>query len=256
MHSKAPVVTVGGMEKRFCQQCSRFHQLSEFDQGKRSCRRRLAGHNERRRKPPPCPPSRYGCHSSSYRDGQYRSVIMDFTYPRLPTSTREEWPTVRPSERVSANLWHGRLDAPQGAGAVHETHSYVRSPNAAAELTPAQCIEGVSDTSCALSLLSAQSWGTTASRNRATPVSANSFDGAPMDQSNVSRYMNNPWSFKDHEAISSSLEVQREMGLASDGGNCRYSGELELALQGNMQCPDLGLSRANDHTGLAIHWSP
>ncbi|KAM0000354.1 putative transcription factor SBP family [Helianthus debilis subsp. tardiflorus] len=29
----------------------RLHQLPEFDQGKRSCRRRLAGHNERRRKP-------------------------------------------------------------------------------------------------------------------------------------------------------------------------------------------------------------
>ncbi|KAK1281646.1 Squamosa promoter-binding-like protein 13 [Acorus calamus] len=28
----------------------RFHELSEFDEAKRSCRRRLAGHNERRRK--------------------------------------------------------------------------------------------------------------------------------------------------------------------------------------------------------------
>lgn len=28
----------------------RFHLLSEFDEGKRSCRRRLAGHNRRRRK--------------------------------------------------------------------------------------------------------------------------------------------------------------------------------------------------------------
>ncbi|KAI9076968.1 hypothetical protein K1719_041044 [Acacia pycnantha] len=27
-----------------------FHELSEFDNSKRSCRRRLAGHNERRRK--------------------------------------------------------------------------------------------------------------------------------------------------------------------------------------------------------------
>ncbi|GER43176.1 squamosa promoter binding-like protein [Striga asiatica] len=27
-----------------------FHELSEFDEAKRSCRRRLAGHNERRRK--------------------------------------------------------------------------------------------------------------------------------------------------------------------------------------------------------------
>ncbi|GMP72408.1 hypothetical protein CsSME_00030459 [Camellia sinensis var. sinensis] len=28
----------------------RFHELSEFDETKKSCRRRLAGHNERRRK--------------------------------------------------------------------------------------------------------------------------------------------------------------------------------------------------------------
>ncbi|XP_068656450.1 squamosa promoter-binding protein 1 [Aristolochia californica] len=49
-HSKAPVVLVGGLRQRFCQQCSRFHELSEFDEAKRSCRRRLAGHNERRRK--------------------------------------------------------------------------------------------------------------------------------------------------------------------------------------------------------------
>lgn len=30
--------------------CCRFHVLSEFDQGKRSCRKRLAEHNRRRRK--------------------------------------------------------------------------------------------------------------------------------------------------------------------------------------------------------------
>ncbi|XP_027906166.1 squamosa promoter-binding-like protein 7 [Vigna unguiculata] len=50
MHSKAPKVVVLGLEQRFCQQCSRFHVVSEFDETKRSCRRRLAGHNERRRK--------------------------------------------------------------------------------------------------------------------------------------------------------------------------------------------------------------
>uniref|UniRef100_A0ACD5UT48 Uncharacterized protein n=1 Tax=Avena sativa TaxID=4498 RepID=A0ACD5UT48_AVESA len=49
-HSKAPRVVVHGAEQRFCQQCSRFHAMSEFDDTKRSCRRRLAGHNERRRK--------------------------------------------------------------------------------------------------------------------------------------------------------------------------------------------------------------
>lgn len=50
IHAKAPVVLVAGLRQRFCQQCSRFHELSEFDEAKRSCRRRLAGHNERRRK--------------------------------------------------------------------------------------------------------------------------------------------------------------------------------------------------------------
>ncbi|KAI5662526.1 hypothetical protein M9H77_21849 [Catharanthus roseus] len=49
-HAKAQVVIVAGFRQRFCQQCSRFHDLSEFDDAKRSCRRRLAGHNERRRK--------------------------------------------------------------------------------------------------------------------------------------------------------------------------------------------------------------
>lgn len=50
MHSKAPKVMLLGLDQRFCQQCSRFHVVSEFDDSKRSCRRRLAGHNERRRK--------------------------------------------------------------------------------------------------------------------------------------------------------------------------------------------------------------
>ncbi|TKY69131.1 Squamosa promoter-binding protein 14 [Spatholobus suberectus] len=52
-HSKASKALLGGQMQRFCQQCSRFHPLSEFDEGKRSCRRRLAGHNRRRRKTQP-----------------------------------------------------------------------------------------------------------------------------------------------------------------------------------------------------------
>ncbi|XP_057469611.1 squamosa promoter-binding-like protein 14 [Actinidia eriantha] len=50
VHSKSSNALVGKQTQRFCQQCSRFHPLSEFDEGKRSCRRRLAGHNRRRRK--------------------------------------------------------------------------------------------------------------------------------------------------------------------------------------------------------------
>ncbi|KAK7362820.1 hypothetical protein VNO77_04944 [Canavalia gladiata] len=51
-HAKAPSVHIAGLQQRFCQQCSRFHELSEFDDTKRSCRSRLAGHNVRRRKNP------------------------------------------------------------------------------------------------------------------------------------------------------------------------------------------------------------
>ncbi|KAL1334331.1 hypothetical protein HN51_063264 [Arachis hypogaea] len=53
VHSKATKALVGNVMQRFCQQCSRFHALEEFDEGKRSCRRRLAGHNRRRRKTHP-----------------------------------------------------------------------------------------------------------------------------------------------------------------------------------------------------------
>ncbi|XP_040382883.1 squamosa promoter-binding-like protein 16 [Oryza brachyantha] len=59
-HSKTPLVVVAGREMRFCQQCSRFHLLAEFDETKRSCRKRLDGHNRRRRKPQPDPMSNAG----------------------------------------------------------------------------------------------------------------------------------------------------------------------------------------------------
>ncbi|XP_020193583.2 uncharacterized protein [Aegilops tauschii subsp. strangulata] len=50
-HSKTPLAVVAGREMRFCQKCSRFHLLAEFDEAKRSCRKQLDGHNRRRRKP-------------------------------------------------------------------------------------------------------------------------------------------------------------------------------------------------------------
>ncbi|KAI4385028.1 hypothetical protein MLD38_003100 [Melastoma candidum] len=62
--AKAQVVLVSGVQQRFCQQCSRFHDVSEFDESKRSCRKRLVGHNERRRKPPAEPTSNNASSSS------------------------------------------------------------------------------------------------------------------------------------------------------------------------------------------------
>lgn len=51
-HTKSTLVRIQNVEHRFCQQCSRFHLLQEFDEGKKSCRSRLAKHNGRRRKAP------------------------------------------------------------------------------------------------------------------------------------------------------------------------------------------------------------
>ncbi|PKU78747.1 squamosa promoter-binding-like protein 7 [Dendrobium catenatum] len=73
MHSKAPCVVVLGVEQRFCQQCSRFHIVAEFDDSKRSCRRRLAGHNERRRK-------------SSNGNPSLESTIMSTRFPIISNS--------------------------------------------------------------------------------------------------------------------------------------------------------------------------
>ncbi|XP_043709353.1 squamosa promoter-binding-like protein 7 [Telopea speciosissima] len=43
-------VILDGLSKRYCQQCGKFHILSDFDEGKRSCRRKLERHNKRRRR--------------------------------------------------------------------------------------------------------------------------------------------------------------------------------------------------------------
>ncbi|KAL1807356.1 hypothetical protein ACET3Z_024346 [Daucus carota] len=43
-------VFIDGENKRYCQQCGKFHILSDFDEGKRSCRRKLERHNNRRRR--------------------------------------------------------------------------------------------------------------------------------------------------------------------------------------------------------------
>ncbi len=47
---QVPSIMRDGVLQRFCQQCGRFHHLSEFDGAKRSCRTRLDRHNARRRK--------------------------------------------------------------------------------------------------------------------------------------------------------------------------------------------------------------
>ncbi|KAK4744375.1 hypothetical protein SAY87_010687 [Trapa incisa] len=48
--ANAPSVMLEDETKRYCQQCGKFHILLDFDEGKRSCRRKLERHNNRRRR--------------------------------------------------------------------------------------------------------------------------------------------------------------------------------------------------------------
>ncbi|KAF9624333.1 hypothetical protein IFM89_009616 [Coptis chinensis] len=126
MHSKTPRVIVNGLEQRFCQQCSRFHLLTEFDQGKRSCRRRLAGHNERRRKSQPGSlfTSRYGRLSPSFQENSSRGggFLMDFT--RQPG--RDDWPIVKTGNWADGNqpTPTGKLLPHQWQGDPRKSSSY------------------------------------------------------------------------------------------------------------------------------------
>ncbi|MFS7964076.1 putative transcription factor SBP family [Helianthus anomalus] len=89
VHSKTPEVSINGHKQRFCQQCSRFHSLEEFDEGKRSCRKRLDGHNRRRRKPQPDTSRAAGLFST-----HQGTTMLQFASPHVyqtPTLTNPLW---------------------------------------------------------------------------------------------------------------------------------------------------------------------
>ncbi|KAJ0988831.1 hypothetical protein J5N97_007187 [Dioscorea zingiberensis] len=97
VHSKTQIVMVGGQEQRFCQQCSRFHPLVEFDEVKRSCRKRLDGHNRRRRKPQPDP-----LNSASSLFTNHQAGIRFTSYPPMFTSATPGgpgWPGIVKTEQ-------------------------------------------------------------------------------------------------------------------------------------------------------------
>ncbi|KAM7500234.1 hypothetical protein LguiA_024648 [Lonicera macranthoides] len=249
-HSKSPLVIVGGLEQRFCQQCSRFHLLPEFDQGKRSCRRRLAGHNERRRKPPPGSmlSTRYGTLASSILEKNSRAggFLVDFTtYPRL----------TRGSEPGS------------GSGSLYPGPTFY----------PGSSYTEASDSNCALSLLSNQP---RTSHQTSSPGSNYllNIDGVNMvqpatthgvappnhfswglkgNEATSGQFSGPAWGFKDSEASSGSHELLPDLGLGQFSGQPvtgQYSGELELAGQSGRQYMELEHSRAYDSSTQHMHW--
>ncbi|XP_065864533.1 squamosa promoter-binding protein 1-like [Euphorbia lathyris] len=103
LHAKAPAVLVAGLRQRFCQQCSRFHELMEFDEAKRSCRRRLAGHNERRRKST----------GESHGEGSNRKGSMKESQCRQGDDQRGKFQITIPTTAAAAAAGNSNYKRPQ-----------------------------------------------------------------------------------------------------------------------------------------------
>ncbi|KAJ7972289.1 Squamosa promoter-binding-like protein [Quillaja saponaria] len=272
MHSKSPKVIVAGLEKRFCQQCSRFHQLPEFDQGKRSCRRRLAGHNERRRKPPPGSllTSRCGRLSPSvFENGRVGGFLMDFAaYQNL--TQRGASPTPRLSEKAYGSQTAAatgkflsrqiNLENPPSDLFLQGSISGTSFPGP--RIPPGECFTGVTDSSCALSLLSNQPWG---SRNQEPSLEVNNLmnvEGTPMKQTASAaqgatiHHLSTSWAFKGNEAGCGLNEIVPELGLRqiSQPLKSQLSGELELLQQSRRQYMEIEHPKAYESVPQ-MHWS-
>ncbi|KAJ8637359.1 hypothetical protein MRB53_011626 [Persea americana] len=160
IHSKSARAFVNGIEQRFCQQCSRFHLLAEFDDGKRSCRKRLAGHNERRRKPQLDNHSgRTGkmlssCHGSSYIGASLAAGASFVCSDMFPNATRFQNRSIPHMDFTGSQSIFQNASSGAGEFGSFNTSSTVEG------------VPRVSDSGCALSLLSAQS------QNSSTPLSA------------------------------------------------------------------------------------
>ncbi|XP_021867507.1 squamosa promoter-binding-like protein 6 isoform X2 [Spinacia oleracea] len=146
VHTKTPIVTVDGIEQRFCQQCSRFHLLAEFDDIKRSCRKRLSAHNKRRRKP--------------QLTSDQGSGTIDF-------SSSPAFPEVMPSVFLGPSKYEQRIENSIKSsnfllqmGCVGENInnvSNVKDGIVSFAKPTIQNLSSIQQTSCALSLLSDQS---------------------------------------------------------------------------------------------------
>ncbi|XP_042004251.1 squamosa promoter-binding-like protein 17 [Salvia splendens] len=252
VHSKSPRVIVAGLEQRFCQQCSRFHQLPEFDQGKRSCRRRLAGHNERRRKPPlgPLLSSRYASLSPSVLAGGLEADMTAYS----AFGGRDPWPESSNQTTSRGNFQFPWQMSSQAASPPPNLlqGSTTRMSYAAAE----DCFSGIPDSTSALSLLSNEPWS---SRSQTLDLGVNSFiagnGAAGADPGgSIGRYPS--WDFKGDHSLH---EMPPDMGLGQNSHshptNNPYSMDLRLAGPGDGRRHELEPSGGYDSSSHHMNWS-
>lgn len=198
--------------------------------------------------------------------------LLDFSaYPRL--TGRDAWPTAKSSERVPGNqatatgrsIPHPWQNSSQNPPNLYLQSSASGTGFSSSGIPAGECFTGVSvtDSSCALSLLSNQPWGT---RNHASGLGVNDLlnaEGAPVAQltashgTTVNQYSNPNWSFKGNGVNGSSQEMCPALGLGqiSQPLNSQLSGELESSQQNRRQYMELEHSRAYDTPTQHMHWS-
>lgn len=206
---------------------------------------------------------------SSGRGGGF---LVNFSaYPR--TGASDAWPLTRLPDRLPGNQ--------STATARHLPHPpwQNHSPNPTSDLflqgptdgtgfsgpgiTSGDCFTGVADSSCALSLLSNQPWG---SRHRVPGLGVSDLmhaQGASINQPTsphgtaVNPYPNISWGFKGNEASSSLQLVPPHLGLGqiSQPVNSQLSGELESSQLNQRQYMELDNSRDYDDATQQMHWS-
>ena len=190
------------------------------------------------------------------------SFLMEFAaYPKL--TLRNPLPTPPSSEPVPGNQttslpWQGNLETSSDLflqGSVGGT-SFPGPRN-----QPGESFTGISDSTCALSLLS----NTWAPRNRAPSLGVNNYinvDGTHMTQLAASSHgtpihqlPSTSWCFKGIDPGNCSDEVVPDLGLGqiSQPSNSQLPGELDLS-QGRRQYLELEQSRAYD-SSQQMHWS-
>ncbi|KAK1259299.1 Squamosa promoter-binding-like protein 14 [Acorus gramineus] len=194
VHSKSPKVVVAGIEQRFCQQCS---------------------------------------------SGRFGGILVDFTHQRPQgTTARGTWPTIRGGDQIPGNQspTNERFGAPPWAydhyiqvSIAQRGHPY---PSPGIPPGPPECLTGVADSSCALSLLStAQTWNNNTNTNTISTNNATRNEGLVFGHPNMN-------DFSDNNGGGAGARLHL-MDLGQDVPepvDAQFSGELELALQGGRQC--------------------
>ncbi|KAK1290985.1 Squamosa promoter-binding-like protein 3 [Acorus calamus] len=252
-HSKSPRVIVAGQERRFCQQCSRFHGLMEFDQKKRSCRRRLSDHNARRRKPQPEAISFNSGRLSSpfYADDRHQMNLIfnspSFGHARPPKNLTWEgsldfkhaqekgsWNMSIKLGGINGQLHLPNTELPNTVSNIHSdldrllpfksTSAAVLNQGVEAPVI-ASNPDGAQDLRRALSLLSTDSWGST---DPASTSSLNQFVLSDCGAVTQPAMQLTPPSSDYWQSDHSSIAQSRIIPFASSNGNGNQFQEIQL----------------------------